>query len=125
MLHMLKNKRGQNTAEYALLIALVIAGIIAMQTYAQRSLQARVKDASNFMTSSGTTASAEGVVMQSTAQYEPYYLQSNYEIDRATDEVVAQGNGLQAKSTSSNRTRQEGGSQTSTYSETGQYQAQP
>ena len=35
-----KNKKAQNTAEYALLIALVIAGVVAMQTYAQRALQA-------------------------------------------------------------------------------------
>ena len=45
----LKNNKAQNTAEYALLIALVVAGIIAMQTYAQRALQARVRDASVFM----------------------------------------------------------------------------
>ena len=33
----LKNRKAQNTAEYALLIALVVAGVIAMQTYAQRT----------------------------------------------------------------------------------------
>ena len=42
----LKNRKAQNTAEYALLIALVVAGVIAMQTYAQRALQARIHDAS-------------------------------------------------------------------------------
>ena len=45
---LLKNKKAQNTAEYAILISLVVAGIIAMQTYAQRALQARVRDASLF-----------------------------------------------------------------------------
>ena len=43
----LKNRKAQNTAEYALLIALVVAGVIAMQTYAQRALQARIHDASH------------------------------------------------------------------------------
>ena len=71
---LIKNKKAQNTAEYAILISLVVAGIIAMQTYAQRALQARVRDASEFMTS-GTTLTG----MDNTSQYEPYYLQSDYE----------------------------------------------
>ena len=45
---LIKNKKAQNTAEYAILISLVVAGIIAMQTYAQRALQARVRDASTY-----------------------------------------------------------------------------
>ena len=45
----LKNRKAQNTAEYALLIALVVAGVIAMQTYAQRALQARIRDAAQYM----------------------------------------------------------------------------
>ena len=45
----LKNRKAQNTAEYALLIALVVAGVIAMQTYAQRALQARIHAASAYM----------------------------------------------------------------------------
>ena len=36
-----KNKKAQNTAEYAILISLVVAGIIAMQTYAQRALRSQ------------------------------------------------------------------------------------
>ena len=31
---LMKNKKAQQTAEYALLISLVVAAIIAMQTYA-------------------------------------------------------------------------------------------
>ena len=38
------NKKGQNTAEYAILIALVIAAAVGMQTYVKRGLQARVHD---------------------------------------------------------------------------------
>ena len=80
---LIKNKKAQNTAEYAILISLVVAGIIAMQTYAQRALQARVRDASVFL------ANSTGIQgMGNTLQYEPYYLQTNYTIDR--DETEGQ-----------------------------------
>lgn len=39
--------KGQNTAEYAILLGLVIAGAIAMQTYVKRGVQGRVHDASD------------------------------------------------------------------------------
>ena len=70
---LIKNKKAQNTAEYAILISLVVAGIIAMQTYAQRGLQARVRDGVQFM---ATTTNING--FGNTTQYEPYYLSSNY-----------------------------------------------
>lgn len=111
MLQLLRNKKGQNTAEYALLIALVVAGIIAMQTYAQRSLQARVKDAGTFMTG----AKGNGSVIGTTQQYEPYYQQSQYDVDKASDEVTMQGKGLEGKSESTNRVRQADGFQRTTY----------
>ena len=47
---LLKNKKAQNTAEFALLISLVVAGVIAMQTYAQRALQSRIRDAAAYLT---------------------------------------------------------------------------
>lgn len=76
---LLKNKKAQNTAEYALLIALVVAGVIAMQTYAQRALQARVRDAGIYMAGQTST-------LGKTNQYEPYYMKTNYEIDRSSNE---------------------------------------
>jgi len=82
---LLKNKKAQNTAEYALLIALVVAGVIAMQTYAQRALQARTRDAASYMT---TQTSALGT----SNQYEPYYLSTNYTIDRSSNEVTILNN---------------------------------
>jgi len=41
------NRYGQNTAEYAIVIALVIGAVIAMQTYVKRGVQGRFKDASD------------------------------------------------------------------------------
>ena len=73
------NQRAQNTAEYALLIALVIAGVIAMQTYAQRSLQARTRDAGVFM--QGELKKINSTMGES-SQYEPYYSKSSYDVSR-------------------------------------------
>ena len=85
----LKNRKAQNTAEYALLIALVVAGVIAMQTYAQRALQARVRDASIFLTTSNGVTS-----IGNTTQYEPYYLQSDYNVTKNDTENKRLGRGL-------------------------------
>jgi hypothetical protein len=78
---LMKNKKAQNTAEYAILISLVVAGIIAMQTYAQRALQARVRDAAQYMANVTNN-------LGTTVQYEPYYLTTNYQVSR--DESVSQ-----------------------------------
>lgn len=105
---LLKNKKAQNTAEYALLIALVVAGVIAMQTYAQRALQARVRDASLYLTNQTST-------LGQTNQYEPYYLSSNYAVDRNSNETVLLDNVTSSKGTDSIRNRDAGGFQLSNY----------
>lgn len=64
---LLKNKRAQSTAEYAILIGLVVAGAIAMQTYVKRGLQGGVKYAVDRAGKAGGTG-----------QYEPYYLESSF-----------------------------------------------
>jgi hypothetical protein len=56
------NKMAQSTAEFAIVISIVIGAIVAMQIYVKRALQARVRDASDGLGS---------------GQYEPYYLQQN------------------------------------------------
>ena len=94
----LKNRKGQNTAEYALLISLVVAAIIAMQTYAQRALQARIRDASLYMKNNTSG-------LGNTEQYEPYYLQTNYEVDRSTETKEQLANELVAMNESTNRLR--------------------
>ena len=114
---LIKNKKAQNTAEYAILISLVVAGIIAMQTYAQRALQARVRDAAQFMadqTGNGVGDTALG----GTLQYEPYYLQTNYDITRDDNEVELLDNSMTRKEQSNIRKRNKDGSQVSTYNGT-------
>ncbi len=62
------NRKGQNTAEYAILIALIIGGAIAMQTYVKRGFQGGVKY--------GVDKLQRNDLDTPTAQYEPYYLQT-------------------------------------------------
>jgi len=104
-----KNRKGQNTAEYALLISLVVAAIIAMQTYAQRTLQARIRDASHYLVN-GTS-----LLGNTTSQYEPYYLQTDYGIRRNATESVRLGVNQVAMDEFSNRVREKDGFQVSLY----------
>lgn len=60
-----RNRSGQSTAEYAIVIGLVIAAALAMQVYVKRGLQGKVKDATDFNDPAAT--------MLTTSQYEPDY----------------------------------------------------
>ena len=76
-------KKAQSTVEYAILIGIIVAAAMAMQTYIKRSLQAKQKDAADMLTSvrgnisvaAGNTAgNAVSMRLSNTYQYEPYYL---------------------------------------------------
>jgi len=69
----MKKKKAQTIAEYAVLIGLVVTAVIAMRLYVVRALQARIHDASRKF---ATDTSELGT----TTQYEPYYLESRYEV---------------------------------------------
>lgn len=108
---LIKNKKAQNTAEYAILISLVVAGIIAMQTYAQRALQARVRDASTFLKTQTDD-------LGSTVQYEPYYLTTDYEIVRNESTTKRLDNATTRQDADLTRTRLAGGFQNTAYNST-------
>jgi uncharacterized protein (UPF0333 family) len=98
MLRILRNKRAQSTAEYAILIGLVVAALIAMQTYVKRGLNAKVKDATDIF--------ATSINMGNTTQYEPYYLQQNTVTTQAQQEnefVARGGNVARSLNAESNR----------------------
>ncbi len=87
------NKMAQSTAEFAIVISIVIGAIVAMQIYVKRALQARVRDASDGLGS---------------GQYEPYYLQQQTSQNSTGNETetMAQGGGMTKGTTdqsSSNR----------------------
>lgn len=107
---LLKNKVAQTMAEYALLISLVVAAVIAMQTYAQRAIQARIRDASQYM-------AAQTNALGTSNQYEAYYQTSDYDISRnSTDESVHNNTTVSLK-TDESRVRD--GSSTTSYNAAG------
>ena len=107
---LIKNKKAQNTAEYAILISLVVAGIIAMQTYAQRALQSKIRGAAQHLQ---TQTSALG----NTIQYEPYYLTTQYEVTRNDVDTIVLDNTDMGwdQDKLDNRLRADGGFQVSSY----------
>jgi hypothetical protein len=81
---MKRKSKAQSTAEYAIILAVVVGAAIAMQTYVKRGIQARQKAGTDAFTGinatfgaiNGTSASA---TFGTLSQYEPYYLESSYE----------------------------------------------
>lgn len=81
MLRLLRNKRAQNTAEYALLIAIVIGAFSAMQIYLRRGLMARIKAGTDNLPGMVLGSAGDGVsvnMLGTDEQYEPYYLRRGY-----------------------------------------------
>lgn len=60
---LIKLRKAQATAEYAILFAVVIGAAMGVQSYVKRAIQARIYDAANELTlgTGGTTAQWEGV----------------------------------------------------------------
>lgn len=109
---LIKNKKAQQTAEYALLISLVVAAVIAMQTYAQRALQGRIRDASQYLT-------ANTNALGSTNQYEPYYLATDYTVGRDESQTEYQSSDTIGYNFDGTRGRELGGYQESQYNAAG------
>ncbi len=81
-------RKGQSTAEYAIVIGLVIAAAVAMQVYVKRSIQGKMKDAADYNDDSAT--------MLTTKQYEPYYLSTSSDSarDESTTAATTTGGGV-------------------------------
>ena len=83
----MKHQRGQSTAEYAILIGVVIGALVAMQTYVKRGQQGRLKAVVDFYTAGneGTTDGAGVSITRTLGQYEPYYQESSFDVGRASE----------------------------------------
>jgi len=73
-------KKGQSTAEYAIVIGLVIAAAVGMQLYVKRGIQGKIKDAVDYDGAKGKYG------MGNTGQYEPDYLSSEMDSSRTAKE---------------------------------------
>ena len=88
-------RNAQSTVEYGILIGVIIAAAVAMQTYVKRSIQAKQKDASDMVTNVAGNFSIVGPVgatvnslsMATTNQYEPYYLSRHQQSDLSKDNL--------------------------------------
>jgi type IV secretory pathway VirB4 component len=84
-----KSMKGQSTAEYAIMLGLVIAAVVAMQIYVQRTIKGKVFDASNYLSVAGNS-----LFNQATTQYEPYYLNTDYTTETDSDLTVSMTNAV-------------------------------
>ncbi len=95
MLLRLSKNRAQSTAEYAILIAIVIGAAVAMQVYVKRGLQGRVHEVVRSVGDATLTDGTDTVVNPLTGnQYEPYYNRSALTSTRdttMTDSMAAGG----------------------------------
>lgn len=100
----IKRMKGQSTVEYAIILGVVVAGLIAMQTFVKRGLQARYHDGTNFLANQTDT-------IGNSTQYEPYYQDSSYTTTQnkaGSDKVDARGS-TNRTGVNENRTRDTGG----------------
>ena len=79
---MTRRSKGQSTAEYAILVVLVLAAFTAMQFYAKRGVQAKLKGVTDNMTSE-----ASGLRGTQLSQYEPYYNKSDYQVSQNRNSI--------------------------------------
>ena len=76
------NRKAQSTAEYAIVIALVIGAVVAMQVYVRRGLQGRIKDTTDYL----ATQTTELGNTSEYKQYEPLELERD--INQTRDQSI-------------------------------------
>jgi hypothetical protein len=96
MLALLRSKKAQNTAEYAILIALVVGVVSAMQIYTRRGLQARLKSGIDklpeIIADQSTNSTTVMTLFGDSTQYEPYYLANGtYNMTTTSSEGTERG----------------------------------
>lgn len=119
MLRLLKNRKAQNTMEYALIFAVIIGAFTAMQLYTRRGMQARLKAGADSIPTLVGQQSGDaqvGILFndKSATQYEPYYYNKGaYSMTNITGEGTEKGTTTQGGGISdlSNATSNRTGSQ--------------
>lgn len=81
---MFKSKRtGQSIAEYAVVLGIVIAAVVAMQIYVKRQLQGKMKGAVDFVPNEDAKTS-----YFKTLQFEPNYATSTMNTTRSGETTI-------------------------------------
>ena len=76
-------RKAQQTAEYAIVLGLVVGAVVAMQVYVKRNLQSKVKQLTDYTDPEIQDEEGFGE-MNFSYQYEPYYLASNFTVERTS-----------------------------------------
>lgn len=76
-----QSRKAQSTAEYVIVLGLIVAAVMAMQTYVKRGFQGKIKDAVDYTDNGGTSFSFK------TGQYEPDYLSSSFNTNRSSSDT--------------------------------------
>jgi gas vesicle protein len=89
---LIKLRKAQSTAEYAVVLGAIVAFALGMQVYLKRGLQARVKSGVDAFTQPAYTFTEEttGITasFDSAAQYEPYYQEASYDTYQASKKDI-------------------------------------
>ncbi len=86
------NKRAQTTAEYAILIAIVVGAVVAMQIYVRRGLQGRIRNVVDHVGQGGAVGGGNFAFTAGMGgQYEPYYLASQTDASSGRQEQEVYG----------------------------------
>ena len=83
-----RRRRGQSVTEYAIVFSVVAAAVIGMQIYLKRGLQAKEKGTVDLLTqvsSAPLNAAGDTRTLGKTAQYEPYYANSDVTTAQSSD----------------------------------------
>lgn len=88
-------KRAQTTAEYAVLIAIVVGAVVAMQVYVRRGLQGRIRNVVDDIDLGGLVSDTNASAIFAGEQYEPYYIDSTantQQLAGETENLLIDGN---------------------------------
>lgn len=96
---LLRQRKGQSTLEYALLIAAVVAGLLVMQMYVKRGMSGRVKHASDELGEQyDPTAFSANYTTVSHSKRNETLISSGKTTSKLTDEEYTRRNGTESVS---------------------------
>lgn len=84
-----KKHYGQSTAEYVIVLGLIVGAVLAMQVYVKRGLQGRIREVTDTVDNVYSASEREGAwipTFTAGRQYEPYYAESKVTQSRQSDE---------------------------------------
>ena len=85
MFKVLRRNNGQaSMSQYVIVIFLAIGAVIAMTTFVQRALQARIRDTKIYMINNVKNLSGVNIAYE----YEPYYINTSTVVDRNRNEEI-------------------------------------